>query len=396
IHRLKAAVFGTGFVGRVHVEGIRRLGYVQVYAIAASQKEKAARLGEELHVEKTAGDYRQILEDPEVDVVHVCTPNALHFPMAKDALEAGKHVVFEKPLTTSAELGSELARLASEKKLANCTFHNLRYYPMVQHMRRMREAGDLGDILVVQGTYSQDWLLYDTDWSWRIDPAANGPSRCMADIGSHWCDMAEDVTGQRITALCADLQTFHKKRKRPKKSVETFTGKTLKPEDYDEVPIDTEDFGAVVFRMGDRTRGAFTASQVSAGCKNRLSIEIYGTKGSVAWNQERPDELWIGQRNSNNQVIIKDPSLLKGDARSYADLPVGHSDGYDDTFKQVFRRFYRTVEDRSAPVEYPQFVDGVRQLQILEKVMDSSARRAWVDVPVYSAASAGSGGKGDQ
>src|SRR5581483_1455122 len=138
IHRLKAAVFGTGFVGRVHVEGIRRLGYVQVYAIAASQKEKAARLGEELHVEKTAGDYRQILEDPEVDVVHVCTPNALHFPMAKDALEAGKHVVCEKPLTTSAELGSELARLASEKKLANCTFHNLRYYPMVQHMRRMR------------------------------------------------------------------------------------------------------------------------------------------------------------------------------------------------------------------------------------------------------------------
>jgi predicted dehydrogenase len=251
---------------------------------------------------------------------------------------------------------------------------------MAQQMRRMREAGDLGEILVVQGTYSQDWLLYDTDWNWRVETKENGPSRCMADIGSHWCDMAEHVTGLRIASLCADLNTFHKTRKRPKGSIETFAGKSLKPEDYVETPVDTEDFGAVVFRMGNGARGAFTASQVSAGRKNRLSIEIYGTKCGVAWDQERPDELWIGNRNSANQVMIKDPALLKEGARSYADLPGGHSEGYDDTFKQVFRRFYRSIVDPAAEPEYPQFVDGLRQLTVLEAEMDSSKRRAWVEV----------------
>src|ERR1044072_1718513 len=194
---------------------------------------------------------------------------------------------------------------------------------MVQHARRMREAGELGEILVVQGTYSQDWLLYDTDWNWRIDSKANGPSRCLADIGSHWCDMAEHVTGLRITSLCADLQTFHKTRKRPKGPIETFAGKTLRPEDYVEIPIDTEDFGSVMFRMGGCRRGVYQASAVPAGPQPRLSLAISGSKCGVAWDQERPDELWIGNRNTSNQIIIKDPSLMKEKARSYGDLPGG-------------------------------------------------------------------------
>jgi predicted dehydrogenase len=388
MQRFKTAVFGTGFVGRVHLEGIRRLGNVQVYAIGEPQIEKAKQLADEFGVEKTEADYRRILDDKSVDAVHVCVPNALHFPIAKDALQAGKHVICEKPLATSVEEARQLVQIAGQTKLRNATFHNLRYYPMVQQMRRMREAGELGDILVVQGTYSQDWLLYDTDWNWRIDSKANGPSRCLADIGSHWCDMAEHVTGERITSLCADLQTFHKTRKRPKGPIETFAGKTLTPDDYVEVPIDTEDFGAVVFRMGDRARGTFTASQVSAGRKNRLSIEIYGSKCGVAWDQERPDELWIGQRNTNNQVIIKDPSLLKPGARSYADLPGGHSEGYDDTFKQVFRRFYASIADPSAAPEYPTFADGLRGLTLLESELKSHERRGWVDVPAFQAATA--------
>ena len=383
--RLKTAVFGTGFVGRVHLEGIRRLGNVDLYAIGEPQVEKAKQLAEEFGAEKVEGDYRKLLADPKVDAVHVCTPNALHFPIAKDALEADKHVICEKPLAISVEEARQLVEIAARTKRRNATFHNLRYYPMVQHMRRMREDGELGEIFVVQGTYSQDWLLYDTDWNWRIDSKANGPSRCLADIGSHWCDMAEHVTGLRITSLCADLQTYHKTRKRPKGPIETFAGKTLSPEDYVETAIDTEDMGAVVFRMGNGARGAFTASQVSAGCKNRLSMEIYGTKSSVAWNQERPDELWIGNRNTNNQIIIKDPSLLKPEARSYADLPGGHSEGYDDTFKQIFRRFYQSIADPKATPEYPQFVDGLRQLTILEAEMESSAKHAWVDVPPFQA-----------
>ena len=385
---LKTALFGTGFVGRVHLEGLRRLGWVQLYAIAEPELDKARRLAAEFGAERVEADYRRILEDPAVDAVHICTPNALHFEMAKAALNAGKHVISEKPLTVSVEKARELVELARRTKLRNCTFHNLRFYPIVQHMRRMREAGELGDILIVQGTYSQDWLLYDTDWNWRLESKDNGRSRCLADIGSHWCDMAEHVTGQRITEVCADVQTFHKIRKRPKGPIETFAGKTLKPEDYVEVPMDTEDFGAVIFRMGERTRGSFTVSQVSIGRKNCFSMEVYGTKAGVAWNQERPDELWIGQRNSPNQIIIKDPSLLHPQARPYADLPGGHSEGYDDTFKQVFRRFYNSILDPEAPVEYPQFVDGLRQLQILDAEFTSNDRRGWAEVPAFQAATA--------
>jgi predicted dehydrogenase len=371
---MRAAIAGSGFMGRVHTEALRRLGTVEVVNVGG--RDEAA--------------YGKILADASVKAVHICTPNAAHFAMAKAALEAGKHVLCEKPLAVSSAEAAALAALARAKSLRNCTCHNLRYYPMVQQMRRMREAGDLGEILVVQGTYSQDWLLYDTDWNWRIDPSESGPSRAMADIGSHWCDMAEHVTGLRITSLCADLQTFHKTRKRPRVgnetgdiengSLETFGGKTLAPAEYDVTPIDTEDFGAVMFRMGERTRGAFTASQVSAGRKNRLSIEVFGSKSSVAWDQERPDELWIGNRNTNNQVIIKDPSLMKEAARSYADLPGGHSEGYDDTFKQMFRRFYHSVEDASAQPEYPQFADGLRQLVILEAELASNRSHAWVEV----------------
>jgi predicted dehydrogenase len=377
----KAALIGTGFVGRVHLEGIRRAGFVEIYGIGEPQIEKAQQLGAEFGAKRVEADYRKLLEDPAVDAVHVCTPNALHFPIVKDALEAGKHVICEKPLTVSTAYAKQLVELAAEKKLRNCTFHNLRFYPMVQQMRRMREAGELGEILVVQGTYSQDWLLYDTDYNWRLESKDNGPSRCLADIGSHYCDMAEHITGLRISSLSADLQTFHTTRRKPKGPIETFAGKTLSAEDYTEYPIDTEDFGAVVFRMGDRTRGAYTASQVSSGRKNGLVMEIYGTKGSVTWCQERPDELWIGHRNEPNQIIIKDPSLLKPAARSYADLPGGHSEGYDDTFKQVFRRFYASIGDPSMKPEYPQFVDGLRQLSIVEAEIESSAKHAWVDVP---------------
>jgi predicted dehydrogenase len=379
--RLGVALLGTGFVGRVHLEAIRRLGYVDLRGLCVSNPGHAAKAVAEFGIENVVADYRALLDDPTVDGVHICTPNALHVPMATDALEAGKHVICEKPLATSVEDARELVSLASRKNLRNCTCYNLRYYPLVQQMRRMREDGDLGEILVVQGTYSQDWLLYDTDWNWRIESRANGPSRAMADIGSHWCDMAEHVTGLRVTALCADLHTFHRVRKRPTKSIESFAGKMLRPEDYIEAPIDTEDFGAVIFRMGEGTRGSFTASQVSAGRKNRLSMEIYGTKGSVAWDGERPNELWIGSRNMPNQIIVKDPSLLKEGARPFADLPGGHAEGYGDTFKQIFKRFYGSIEDPGSEPEYPQFTDGLRQLTLVEAALASSAAHAWVEVP---------------
>ncbi|MCU1293353.1 MAG: oxidoreductase domain protein [Bryobacterales bacterium] len=380
MRRIRTAIIGTGFMGRVHLEALRRVEFVDIAAIAGRELAPAKRLGEAFGVKTFVNDYRKLLEDATIDAVHICTPNATHYQMAKDALLAGKHVLCEKPLSVSVEEAQELAGLAQERSLRNCVCHNLRYYPMVQQIRHMREDGDLGDVLVVQGTYSQDWLLYETDWNWRIDEKAGGALRAMADIGSHWFDMAEHLTGLRVRSLCADLQTFHPTRKRPKQSTETFGGKLLTAADVEDTPVRTEDFGAVLFRMGDHARGAMTASQVSAGRKNHLSIEIYGTKSSVHWDQERPDELWIGQRNSPNQVIIKDPSLLKKAAAGYADLPGGHSEGYDDTFKQIFRRFYTSIAEPDFPAEYPQMADGLRQMIIMEAELASHSGRRWVDL----------------
>ena len=377
---IRTAIIGTGFMGRVHLEAVRRLEFVEAAAIVGRYAEAAQRLGEGFSIPAITSDYRDVLRDPAIDALHICTPNAQHFPMAKEALEAGKHVICEKPLATSVEEGEELVALADRQGLRNCVCHNLRYYPMVQQMRRMREDGDLGEILAVQGTYFQDWLLYDTDWNWRVDAKAGGPSRCMADIGSHWFDMAEHVTGLRVTSLCADLQTFHSARKQPKRAAETFSNQQLRPEDYVESAVDTEDFGAVIFRMGERASGSVTASQISAGRKNRLSIEVCGSRASVAWNQERPDELWVGHRDEGNQIFVKDPSQLKPAARSYADLPGGHSEGYDDTFKQVFRRFYASIAEPDGAREYPQFLDGLRQLNIVNAALESDRTRGWIDV----------------
>src|ERR1700733_5546904 len=383
VRRLKTAVIGTGFMGRVHLEALRRVELVDVVAIAGRELAPAKRLGAGFGVETIVDDYRELLEDVTIDAIHICTPNVTHYQIAKDALLAGKHVLCEKPLSVSVEEAQELVDLARKRSLRNCVCHNLRYYPMVQQMRRMREDGDLGEVLIVQGTYFQDWLLYDTDWNWRVDAKAGGPSRCMADIGSHWFDMAEHVTGLRVTSLCADLHTFHSVRKQPKHSVETFSNKLSGQEDYVETAVDTEDFGAVIFRMEEQARGSVAASQVSAGRKNRLSIEICGSRSSVAWNQERPDELWVGHRDSGNQVFVKDPALLKPAARSYADLPGGHSEGYDDTFKQVFRRFYASIAAPAVAPEYPQFVDGIRQLRIVNAALESDRTRGWVDVPAF-------------
>jgi predicted dehydrogenase len=378
MNRLKAAVVGTGFMGRVHSEAIRRLGNVEIAVIAASGEQQAREFADTIGVEKATGDYKTVINDPEIDVVHVCTPNALHYPVSRAAIEAGKAVLCEKPMSLSVAEAEEMVQLAEARRVPNAVNHNLRYYPVLQHVRGMVQAGELGDILVVQGTYSQDWLLYDTDYNWRIERAANGPLRVVGDIGSHWMDLAQHLTGLPITALCADLQTVHKTRKKPKRRIETFAGKNLSPADYEEVPIDTEDFGAVLVHLGDRARGAYTVSQVNAGCKNRFQMEIFGTKCGIIWNQERPDELWIGNRNSPNQVLIKDPSLMNALGASFADLPGGHSEGYDDSHKQLFKRFYKHVADPSSAVEYPTFAEGLHGMKLLEKITESHTSRAWV------------------
>jgi predicted dehydrogenase len=377
---IRTSLIGTGFMGRTHAEAIRRLDNVEIAAVASVDEARAREFAGIQGIPRATGDYRIILADPTIAAVHVLTPNALHHEVAKAALEAGKHVVCEKPLTVSVAEARDLVETAARANLANCVEHNLRYYPLVQQARQMVARGELGEILLVQGTYSQDWLLYDTDWNWRVDAKQAGSLRAMGDIGSHWMDMIQHVTGLPITAVCADLATFHQTRKKPKGSVETFGGKLAAPDEYEAMPVDTDDYGAVLLKLGPRAHGAFTVSQVSAGRKNHLRFEIFGTKKGVAWDQERPEELWVGERNSANQLLLKDPSLLDPAAASYADYPGGHVEGYPDTHKQVFRRFYRRVADPSAPVEYPTFADGLRIMQLLEKVHQSAREHAWVEV----------------
>jgi predicted dehydrogenase len=377
---IKTAIVGTGFMGKVHTENVRRLGNVEVAAVVGSRLERAQKFAEAFNVPKAYGDLSEVLKDPEIAAVHICTPNVDHAPMSKSAVEAGKAVLCEKPLTMTAAEARELVDLAKRKNVLNCVQHNLRYYPVVQQIRQMIAAGDLGEILIAQGTYSQDWLLYDTDWNWRVVSDENGKLRAMGDIGSHWMDMVQHLTGLPITAVCADLATFHTTRKRPKGSVETFSGKKVQPSDYEQVPVTTDDFGAVLIHLGDRARGAFTVSQMSAGRKNNFAFEIFGTKAGVAWKQEEPDTLWIGHRNDPNQIIVKDASLFYPAAAKFSDLPGGHSEGYDDSHKQVFKNFYAKIADPKVPIDYPTFEDGLRGMILLEKVAESAARRGWVDV----------------
>jgi predicted dehydrogenase len=380
VNRIRTAVIGTGFMGRVHLEALRRVENVDVVEVAATSLEKAKAAGAGYNILNVTGDWKDVINDPSIDAVHVATPNASHHMIAKAALEAGKHVLCEKPLAMSVAEAQELTDLAAAKKLRGGLCHNLRYYPMVQQIRAMREAGALGEILVVQGTYSQDWMLYESDWNWRVDPLVSGPSRVMADIGSHFFDMAEHLSGLKVTEVCSDLQIFHPTRKQPKGGGESFSGKLGAAGETVDTKVVTEDFGATLFRMG-KARGTMTASQVSAGRKNGLVMEIYGTKGGVSWSQERPEELWLGHRDAPNQILMKDPSLLDEKARAFADYPGGHAEGYPDTHKQLYRRFYASIADPTLTPDYPQFADGLRQMKILDAELASHKNRAWVSVP---------------
>jgi predicted dehydrogenase len=286
--KIKAAVAGMGFIGTAHVEALRRLNNVEVAAICGTERGVKAK-AEALGVERWYSDYSEMLKDAEIDAVHICTPNYLHYSMAKDALNAGKHVICEKPLTTTKQEAEELVALAKEKGLIHATNFNIRFYPLMHQLQAMIEKGDMGELFSVNGSYLQDWLYYQTDYNWRLEPDKSGDTRAIGDIGSHRMDLIEFVTGLKVTKVFADFATFHKTRKKPLKPVDTYSGMMLKPEDYKDVPIDTEDYATVMMRFENGARGVMTVSQVFAGKKNCLSFEIAGSKKSASWMSERPN-----------------------------------------------------------------------------------------------------------
>src|SRR5262245_60603782 len=235
-----------------------------------------------------------MLEDDRVDVVHLTTPNHLHYAQVRAALAAGKHVVCEKPLAMDATETAELLRLAEESGLVHAVNFNIRFYAQCQEARALVEAGEIGDVRLVSGGYLQDWLLHDTDWNWRLDPALGGSLRAVGDIGSHWLDLVPFVTGRHVEAVMADLATFIPVRRQPTGPVETFTDGAAG--DTVEVQMETEDAAGILLRFEGGARGVLTVSQVSAGRKNRLSWEIDGSESALAWASEEPEELWLGHR----------------------------------------------------------------------------------------------------
>ncbi len=323
---IKAAIIGTGFIGPVHVEAIRRLGFVDVIAVAERDQALAEAKAAELSIPKAYGDYHELLADPQIQVVHNCTPNHLHFEVNKAIIEAAKHVVSEKPLAMNSTESRELVRLARDAGVVHAIDFNYRYMPLVQQARLMCQKGDVGQVFAVHGSYLQDWLLKQNDWNWRLVPELSGNSRAVADIGSHWCDLVQFVTGLKIVRVMADLVTIHPTRKRPKVEVETYAGKVLKPEDQEDVPIDTEDYASILLEFENNAHGVMTVNQCAAGRKNRLCFEIDGSNCAVAWDQERPNELWIGRRDGPNETILSDPSLMYEEAREYAHYPGGHNE----------------------------------------------------------------------
>ncbi|MBI4586508.1 MAG: Gfo/Idh/MocA family oxidoreductase [Planctomycetes bacterium] len=380
--KVKVGVIGLGFIGPAHIEALRRTGIVEVAAFADNNPEVAKKSADMLGVDTYYTDYKDLLKDKSIQSVHVCTPNFLHYPMVKEALNAGKHVLCEKPLATSVKEAKELVELAEKKGIANAVNFNLRFYPLMRHVRLMVKNGEIGGIYAIHGSYLQDWLYYDTDYNWRLEPSMSGESRAVADVGSHWMDLIEHISGVKIVEVFADFATIHKKRKKPSKPIETYSGKLLKPEDYEEMPINTEDYATVLFRFSNGARGALTVSQVSAGRKNRLYFELDGSKKAVAFDSEIPNQLWIGNRDKPNESLLKDPSLVHAEARAIISYPGGHNEGFPDTFKQLYKEFYgRILEGKTGgDVNYATFKSGLRELELCDRIIESSRSSAWIKI----------------
>jgi predicted dehydrogenase len=377
---VRAGVVGVGFIGVAHVEALRRLG-VEVVGVVGSSPERARAKAAAANLPPVVESYAALLADPAIDVVHVTTPNHLHHEQVLAALDAGKHVVCEKPLAlTSAETATLLERAQASGRVHAVCF-NVRSYPLARQMRVLVRDGALGAPRFVTGSYLQDWLLRDTDWNWRLVPDEAGGLRAVADIGSHWLDLARYVTGARVTEVMADLHTFVPVRRHPAGPVETFAA-TAPEEDLVEEPMTSDDAAGILLRFEDGTRGTLAVSQVSAGRKNSITIEVDGADSALAWYSEDPDRLWIGHRGRPNEVLQRDPSLLAPEAAALAAYPGGHVEGYPDTFRALFAEVYADVVrgGPSADPTYPTFADGHDALCVTEAVARSADEGRWVTV----------------
>jgi len=383
---IKAGIIGAGFVGPAHIDALRRLSYVDVVALAASETEKARRKAAALGVPRAYGDYRELLADPDVQVVHNCTPNNLHFEINRAALAAGKHVLSEKPLAISSKQSAALLSQARELPLVTAVNFNHRGYPQMRQARQLLSAGKLGRVLLAYGGYFQDWLLLESDYNWRVDAGLGGPSRALADIGSHWYDLLRFVTGLRAQEVFAELRTVHPQRRFPARGdLETFARLDAAQAGGGAVTVANEDAAGLFIRLSGGAFASVVVSQVSAGRKNRLLLEIAGSKMALSWDGEVPEQLWVGQRAAANQLLIRDPTLLDPVAAAASRLPGGHSEGWSDALYNVMREVYEFIAaGRDPRVErppYATFADGHEAILVVEAALRSHAEGRWVPLP---------------
>jgi predicted dehydrogenase len=375
MRELRAGVVGTGFIGAVHVEALGRLG-VEVVGVVGSSPERARAKS----LAPVIDSYEQLLGDESVDVVHLTTPNHLHYAQVKQALATGKHVVCEKPLAMTSEESAELLELAEQSGRVHCTNFNIRFYPQVQQARALVSAGAVGALWNVHGGYLQDWLALPTDWNWRLEPEKGGELRAVADIGSHWLDLVQFVTGMRVESLLADLATAIPVRRRPTREIETFA--SADDVEREDAEMTTEDLAHILLRFEGDSRGSLVVSQVSAGRRNSLRFEVDGSEGAIAWDSERNEELWLGHRGRPNEILPRDPALFARESSMHTSLPAGHAEGFADTFKELYRAVYTAVAAGGPPTEpdYPTFAAGHWENVLGDAVALSNRERRWVEV----------------
>jgi predicted dehydrogenase len=379
---INVAVIGTGYIGPVHIEALRRISGVVVKGVTDANRELARKTAEKYNIEKVYGDYQEVLDDPSIDVVHTCSPNSLHFPMNKAAIERGKHILSEKPLAMTLEEARELTERAEKKGIVTGIDFCYRYYPVVLEMALRVRRGDAGAVRMATGTWFQDWLSWDTDYTWRLLKSESGDSNISADLGSHWFDLVQFSTGLRVTEVMADFATLIPVRKKPKRQVLAFEKVTDVP--YDEVKIELEEYSAILFRLSNGAPGSFTTSQAAIGRKSDTEFQIYGSTCSYAWNHKRSNEMWIGHRDKANETLIESNVLQDPATAVYSSLPTGHPMGYHDAVLNLMRDFYDVVKaggkEPQRALPRPTFRTGYDEMRILKAIVESNRKRGWVKV----------------
>lgn len=372
----KVGIIGLGMVGKIHLEMLNRIPQAEVIAAAEKDDETAELAMEKYNIPKVYNDWKDLIADPDIEVIHNCTPNFMHFEINKKIIDKGIPLLSEKPLGMDLEETKKSKDMAEEKGIPAGINFGYRHYPTVQWARSLIADGYLGEIKAVHGTYLQDWLMFKTDYNWRVESKLGGKSRALADIGLHWVDMLRYLTGLEVEEVIADYATLIPKREKPTGNVETFADS--EEMETEEIDVDTEDWASVLLRLNNNVRGDFTISQISAGNKNNMKIEIDGSKRSLTWKQEDPEHLYVGERGGANHVLYKSPGKMSEKANQFASYPGGHPEGFADAVKNTFISFYQGIENNNT--DYPTFAEAYEATKIIDAIMESKEKDKWIKV----------------